>query len=261
MIQKILCPDHEEKTPSCVVYEDGHSWCYGCGAYRPGSIDLKAKAKPKIPPEDIVQSLDYITSLGCRPYRGLNLPQNDSFAYIVWPNAPYFTRRRLSPGEQGKYKHPAGHEKPIFQAWHGAVRFTDDRDGIVIVEGELNALALAKAQPEWAVYSPGSANELANYNKYSPYYRNYANILIIADADKPGWQGAVALKREFAKAGRQARIDLWTEDALEIYDSEGGPEKLRKRLESLGVPCWVPPHENAVPSLRGVTGTSNVSAS
>src|SRR5262249_2376559 len=34
---KILCPFHEEKTPSCHLYEDGHYHCFGCNAH--GWID------------------------------------------------------------------------------------------------------------------------------------------------------------------------------------------------------------------------------
>jgi hypothetical protein len=34
---KILCPFHEEKTPSCYIYADGHYHCFGCGAH--GWID------------------------------------------------------------------------------------------------------------------------------------------------------------------------------------------------------------------------------
>jgi len=34
---KILCPFHEEKTPSCQLYTDGHYHCFGCGAH--GWID------------------------------------------------------------------------------------------------------------------------------------------------------------------------------------------------------------------------------
>jgi Toprim domain-containing protein/CHC2-type zinc finger protein len=34
---KILCPFHEEKTPSCFIYADGHYHCFGCGAH--GWID------------------------------------------------------------------------------------------------------------------------------------------------------------------------------------------------------------------------------
>jgi len=34
---KILCPFHDEKTPSCHLYADGHYHCFGCGAH--GWID------------------------------------------------------------------------------------------------------------------------------------------------------------------------------------------------------------------------------
>jgi Toprim domain-containing protein/CHC2-type zinc finger protein len=34
---KILCPFHQEKTPSCQLYADGHYHCFGCGAH--GWID------------------------------------------------------------------------------------------------------------------------------------------------------------------------------------------------------------------------------
>lgn len=39
---KILCPVHDEKTPSFVIYSDGRAKCYGCGFWG-DQIDLWAK--------------------------------------------------------------------------------------------------------------------------------------------------------------------------------------------------------------------------
>ena len=32
-MHKANCPIHKERTPSCVLYDDGHYHCFGCGAH------------------------------------------------------------------------------------------------------------------------------------------------------------------------------------------------------------------------------------
>lgn len=37
---KILCPVHNERTPSFTIYPDGKFHCFGCGAHGSSSIDF-----------------------------------------------------------------------------------------------------------------------------------------------------------------------------------------------------------------------------
>lgn len=39
----IKCPFHDERTPSCVIYPDGHLYCFGCGTRCSDSIDFLVK--------------------------------------------------------------------------------------------------------------------------------------------------------------------------------------------------------------------------
>jgi DNA polymerase I-like protein with 3'-5' exonuclease and polymerase domains len=50
---KILCPFHQEKTPSCQLYADGHYHCFGCGAH--GQIDDDMDG---VPDSVLAQALD-----------------------------------------------------------------------------------------------------------------------------------------------------------------------------------------------------------
>lgn len=38
--EKISCPFHNERTPSCVLYDDNSFHCFGCGANGRGAIDF-----------------------------------------------------------------------------------------------------------------------------------------------------------------------------------------------------------------------------
>ena len=38
--QTIRCPFHQERTPSCVIYPDGHYYCFGCGSHGSNAIDF-----------------------------------------------------------------------------------------------------------------------------------------------------------------------------------------------------------------------------
>jgi hypothetical protein len=50
---KILCPFHQEKTPSCQLYADGHYHCFGCGAHGQINDDMDG-----IPASVLAHALD-----------------------------------------------------------------------------------------------------------------------------------------------------------------------------------------------------------
>jgi len=56
---KILCPFHEEKTPSCQLYADGHYHCFGCGAHGwvEEDLGLDSAALAACTPQDDGQTL------------------------------------------------------------------------------------------------------------------------------------------------------------------------------------------------------------
>src|SRR5262249_47438756 len=58
---KILCPFHEEKTPSCQLYDDGHYFCFGCRAHgwiAEDMVDLPAAVLAQAAKADDGQTLE-----------------------------------------------------------------------------------------------------------------------------------------------------------------------------------------------------------
>ena len=221
LIKMILCPVHEEDTPSCGIYSDGHYHCYGC--HHSGNVTelgmeiSNEKSKPK-PAEAIAETLSYIKTLDQKLIRGVLLPVDDSCYYIVWPSGDYYIARYHVP-TIGKYRNPTGYRKPPYIAGNCATR----SDGIVVVEGELNAVSIHQAVPEILVISPGSASDLATP---LAMYDNFDKILILADEDKAGAIGAIQLASNLGRK-KDVRIKLMKEDANDML-IKYGKERLKE---------------------------------
>lgn len=222
MTHRILCPHHKERTPSCVIYDD-HYYCFSCGAHGKASeLGLKlGDIKPR-EPEDIAKTLAYISSLPRTEIRGLNLPVDDKYYYVVWPDGSYYKRRDKSGGPS-KYLCPIGHSKPLFKA------DVKGRKTLCIVEGEINALSLSAIYPPFDVVSPGSATEFTS-RKYLTEYAKYDRFIIVADADPAGLKAAINLKSELLKRTPHVRTHLMGQDANDILVQQG-PNVLRKEVE------------------------------
>lgn len=179
-MQRILCPVHEEETPSCVVYHD-HWRCYGCGASGPLSqLGLKGtSAISRPPPVDLPSELARIRALPLVTVRGLRLPADADSYYVVWPCGGYYKRRKFFPGDGPKYIGPRGHKKPPLWARREAGSAT-----LVLVEGELNALSLAQACTHADVMSPGGVGDFKETLVYA--VAGYTRYILVLDRDKPG---------------------------------------------------------------------------
>lgn len=200
MRDRILCPnpDHKEKTPSFVLYDD-YGYCYACGYRAPlselgGDIPRRSE-KPR--PVNLDEELAYIKGLPLASIRGLSLPVDSEFYYILWPNAPYYKKRRFIDSSGQKYLCPTGHAKPLFQARN--IR----GQGLAIVEGEINALSLSSINPSFSVCSPGGAADFfgKNCNLYLKYYLTFSVIYVIVDKDKAGVEAAIKLKGKLLQSG------------------------------------------------------------
>jgi DNA primase len=219
MNQRIHCPNHKEKTPSFVIYNDGWGTCFGCG-YRAHVRDLGIKAPEKKEKyvENVSETLAHINSLPKRMVRGHLVPCDEYHFYIVWPDGSYYKRRNLTGDDYGpKYRGPSGVPKPLFRAR------TKAHQRLIVVEGELNALSIAEAVDEADVVSPGGAGDFASHRLKQdlPFYLNYSTIDIIADADKAGAIAAIELKSALLPHNKDVSIRLMERDANDILCSEG----------------------------------------
>lgn len=219
----IICPFHKvsgesEKTPSCHVYSDGF-YCFSCGASGPVS-DLTGVTPPKPKkPVNLEGKLRYIQSLPVGEIRGLSLPHDKDFYYLVWPDGKFYLARAKQEG-RAKYLVPAGHSRPLYKpriANTGVLWF---------VEGEINAASLAKVVED-TVISPGSVTKFAI--KDLTMFRRYGTIYLVVDNDIPGTMAAIELFGRLKTFKANVQIQLWKDDANKVL-MERGIDGLRQEV-------------------------------
>lgn len=224
-LKRILCPFHEESTPSCVIYETNYK-CYACGAHGPLSdLDTSVKPAKKEPPEDLIKSMSYIGSLDYKTIRGLSLPCDLKHYYVVWPDKNYYKKRAIVSEGSSKYLCPRGHWKPLFHCYKAGNKT------LAIVEGEINALSLSTTKPPFDVCSPGGTSDFygKNYDKYSKIYLTYEKFLVIVDRDEAGVKAALEIKSNLLKHSPYVEVVLMEEDCNDIL-TKYGPEALKERF-------------------------------
>lgn len=227
-MEKIHCPFHQEATASCVLYPDAYH-CYGCGAHGPLSdLGLETKIPPKERyKENLVTRRIQIESLPTKTIRGFQFPFDDHGYYICWPDSPYFKQRLFNPApKESKYKNPAGHTQPPFWVRREGFRT------VCISEGELNALSIAEAFPEWDVCSPGSASDFKAEKTRSfllTYCTTYCTVVIVVDRDGAGTEAAIHAKGLLLRKVPIIPIVLMENDANQIL-CEAGKDTLRQTI-------------------------------
>lgn len=223
---KVLCPRHQESTPSVKIYPDG-GYCYGCGAQIPlTELGLPNSYTPQRKyVEDLDAGREYIATLPVKEIRGFNLPYNDFGYYLLWPNCSYYKRRNWGDADP-KYTNPAGYPQPLF----GVRELFQGR--IFLVEGEFNALSLAHAYPNDSVISPGSASNFKHMAGTSmlTIVRYYRTVVVVVDSDAAGVDAAIHTKGTLVNKVPELQIALMQKDANELY-CEGGKELVHEEVE------------------------------
>lgn len=241
MNERIICPFHDEKTPSLVLYPDtGLFKCFGCGKsgkikqLPKGAQKRASKAGKVTPKEDLGKSISYIHGLSRELVRGLSLPCDEQFYYILWPGNQYYKKRSKGRTKQ-KYYCPTGCQKPLF--W---LRNNCKTSHLIIVEGELNALSIQRANlfPPADICSPGGAGDFYSKNtmKNIRELTGYTYVHLIADDDEAGAKAIYELAEELKYYVPVITFHLMKTDANDILQ-EHGPDQLRdviqKTMESL----------------------------
>lgn len=227
-MRKVLCPRHQEKTPSCVIYADG-AYCFGCGSQIPLKelgIEESETVSTRKEFEDLRETRNYIATLSNREIRGHNCYYDDHGFYILWPDSSYYIYRLFKEEGPTKYLKPKGHKAPLFRANQCK------SDTLILVEGQLNALSLSLAFPEFSVFSPGGAQDFISktQRRYLHEYADYDKVIIIVDRDKAGVLAAISLKSLLSTIISKVDIILMEEDANSIHVSRGIKE-LRHQIE------------------------------
>lgn len=226
---KIRCRWHKDTTPSMVLYAD-HGFCFACGKYafpdELRDIEFNPDA-PEPEPEDLQQAFAYIDSLPVQPIRGLEFPADEHGFYLVWDDRSYYKKRLY--GGKARYIGARGHFRGPFWANRA------DSNTCIIVEGEINALSIARACPELNVMSPGGAGDFsAKRSKFVlSSVLHCSTLIVIADADKAGALACIEMLGVLSGTGKQVKHHLMAPDANEVLQSDNGQEKLRRQVLSL----------------------------
>lgn len=221
---KILCPFHEESTPSLHVYPDGKYYCFGCG--KSGfakDLGIQGLPAPR-PPEDITDRLEYIRNLPLQEIRGLHLPADDEGYYILWPNGRYYIKRvHVADQHAGKYRAPRGHRRPLLLKMKTRERV------LWWVEGEINALSLAEIVENGTIATPGGAGDLSKHLKFC---EQFDTIYVFVDNDSAGVLAALELKRKLP-THKGLMIQVWDKDINDWLQQDGRrklQEEVRRRV-------------------------------
>lgn len=237
----LICPCHDDNRPSMTQYADS-LYCWVCRArltyeeyYKLTGQRMRAEVAPDRPREDIDAGLRYIATLPKVSVRGLQFPTDDLGYYIVWPNAKYYKRRNYSDIGP-KYLCPTGHRAPLLVANQPPLTGL-----LLIVEGEINALSVAKACPELGVCSPGSAGDFTRKDFLTSYLA-YSRQVLLMDEDDAGAIGAIGLSALLRPLSKDVQIMMFKKrakggqgDANEIYESQGKEalkEAIYKRIQA-----------------------------
>lgn len=228
LVKKINCPSglHEDKTPSCGVYEDGSGFCFAC------NTSFKSIAEPVAMPPKEMENLDdsfrIIDALPAMGHRGLQFPYSNRGYYIVWPKKDYYKLRLWAPRpDEPKYLGAKGHKKPWF-----VLKPPVPVKTCVVTEGEINAMSIAALLPHLMVVSPGGASNFHDGEMKSKVelFRKYDTIIVLVDSDKAGVEGAMKFHTLVKPHCLDVRIKLMENgnDANALFQSTNGQETLRK---------------------------------
>lgn len=226
-MKRVLCSFHTEDTPSMVIYPDGRYKCFGCGAYGKGDAQYTPVVKEK---EDIVESIAYIESLPKKEIRGLELPYDGEYYYVLWSNRKYYKKRSISESK-AKYLSPIGHTKPLYTC-----NTPNNKNTIVIVEGEINAISLCNTLSDnsYHLVSPGSSTDFCR-SVYIDYYTKFDSAVIIVDKDPSGVRFGLELKFKLKSLGMNVTLYLIEEDFNDLL-TKYGKEKVKEEFnKALGV--------------------------
>lgn len=230
-IKRILCPKHEENTPSCIIYPDGYFKCFGCGAYgKVEELNMPSLKLPKPkPPEDLHATIKKIKSLPTKQIRGLFLPYDLSGYYILYPTNDYYIKRLFNDtGDNSKYVSPNGHPKPLY-------KLPNSGSVLCIVEGQLNAMSLYAASIDGiTIVSPGSAVDLAK-ERFMDYYTQFNDIVIFPDFDQAGVHFGAKLQKLLVKEGKNVLLYPLEDDFNHIHQNQGLDEVKKVAQKALSM--------------------------
>lgn len=187
---KTICPRHDDVTPSCEVYPE-FGYCFaGCGIIPLIELGMEVGSAPPKPKEDLYEKREYIKTLPVKEFRGFSFPYDDRGFYICWLDSLYY-KKRLFAADGPRYIGPSGHKPPLFWA-----RRSTYREGVLVVEGEIEAISAAYACQDYDVVSPGAASNFEDVTQLTQLV-DYNKLIIAVDNDGAGSKAGRTLYQYF----------------------------------------------------------------
>lgn len=222
---KTFCPRHEDTHPSCEVYPEGGFCFAGCGSIPLEELGVEPGEVPPKEKEDLELKYKYIVNLDETIVRGFPFFHDLQGFYIQYPESLYYAYRRYD--NNPRYLYPTGHQAPLF--WCRK----QHHNTLWLVEGQLNALSIAKAFPKADVCSPGSAGmfDSKQLRKHLIELSKYSSIVIVVDADNSGIKAVIEAKGLLMSTVKYVSYVLMEEDANDVMLKHGS-EYLAEEVKS-----------------------------
>jgi twinkle protein len=186
-----------EPCPSCgsrdnlARYDDGHSWCFGCGYRESGEFNIVKSSKPRMtfPIKGTPEPLPKrgISEEVCRKYR-VHREGNQLYFHYFSKDGTCTGAKVKTPDKTFRWdgSNPDGQ---LF----GQQLFPSSGKRVVITEGELDALSCYQAYSgNWPMVSiPDGANSAKRaIQRQLEWLQGYEEIVLFFDMDDPGRQAA-----------------------------------------------------------------------
>jgi twinkle protein len=212
------------------VYDDGHTYCFSCGAYAGGDGEGGAAPQPRTRvPSDLIAGGEF-TAL---PSRRIREDTCQKFGYRVAERgsgkvhvAPYYNAAGELVAQHLRDKDKnfpwlgdASEALPFgAHAWPKTGRM------LVVTEGEIDALSMSQVQGnEYPVVSIGcgaGTGEATKVRKYIAarldYFRGFEKVVLMFDNDEPGRDSARAAAEVIGAAAHIAELPSDVKDANDM---------------------------------------------
>lgn len=221
LIEHVGCP-HCPSSDAYAIYDDGHAHCFSCGRTdqnaeprRNATRRRRASSAPKT-------MLPFGQFEGI-PERGIKIETCEKFGYFVTDDGDHVAPYRGPDGKPAGQKVRGPNKQFLVRGslsdcqlfgqhlWkHGGKR-------LLIVEGELDALAASQMLGSWPVVSipQGAQSALKAVKRNLEFVESYETVVIGFDMDEPG-RSAAREVADLLTPGRALVMELPEKDACDM---------------------------------------------
>jgi twinkle protein len=197
---------------ACARYDDGHTYCFSCGAYTHGDGESGARTAPEVEGDLVRGEYKDLVKRGigvatCKKF-GYQIARRAGVAVQV---APYRDKSGNKIVAQ-KLRYPdkempwVGKAKKVGQLF-GQHLWPQGGRRVVVTEGEVDAMTISHLQSDkWPVVSiwGGASNAASNAAAVATWLESFDEIVLFFDMDEPGREAAI----EVAQVLRPGKVKI-----------------------------------------------------